>query len=190
MLQSKRTINNYDVAPRQAACHAFGYGEVDPSSTITNNLRFPGQYFDAETNLHYNWNRYYDPRTGRYLTPDPIGLEGGIDPFVYVENDPVNKTDREGLLGSDTVVKFLLNQVGKYLLNKSFGDQKRMDEGAELEKTILYREAQAYFSDCMGKCKTTIYICNGRQEFKQDANCVNKCLQGYDDKTKGLRYWR
>ncbi|HOD72452.1 MAG: hypothetical protein GXX82_10620 [Syntrophorhabdus sp.] len=81
----------------QAAYHGFGHAEVDVSSTITNNLRFPGQYFDAETNLHYNWNRYYDPRTGRYLTPDPIGLEGGIDPYVYTENDPVNLVDREGL---------------------------------------------------------------------------------------------
>jgi len=43
------------------------------------------------------WNRYYDPRTGRYLTPDPIGLEGGIDPFVYVDNDPVNWIDSDGL---------------------------------------------------------------------------------------------
>jgi len=83
----------------QAAYHGFGHAEVDVSSTITNNLRFPGQYFDAETNLHYNWNRYYDPRTGRYLTPDPIGLEGGIDPYVYTENDPVNYSDPEGLLG-------------------------------------------------------------------------------------------
>ncbi|MBA3012268.1 MAG: RHS repeat-associated core domain-containing protein [Proteobacteria bacterium] len=60
-------------------------------------LRFPGQYFDGETGLHYNWHRYYDPDTGRYLTPDPIGLAGGINPFVYTLNDPVNSSDPLGL---------------------------------------------------------------------------------------------
>ena len=67
-------------------------------TTITNNFRFPGQYYDAETGLHYNYHRYYDPSTGRYLTPDPIGLRGGINLFAYVANDPVNSKDITGLI--------------------------------------------------------------------------------------------
>jgi RHS repeat-associated protein len=64
--------------------------------TVENPFRFPGQYYDAETGLHYNYFRYYDPTTGRYITPDPIGLEGGINLFAYVENNPLLSIDPFG----------------------------------------------------------------------------------------------
>jgi RHS repeat-associated protein len=58
---------------------------------------YPGQYYDPETGLHYNYFRYYNPQTGRYITPDPIGLEGGINLFVYVQGNPINRIDPLGL---------------------------------------------------------------------------------------------
>ena len=51
--------------------------------SLSYNLRFPGQYYDAETGKHYNVNRDYDPVTGRYVQSDPIGLDGGMNAFEY-----------------------------------------------------------------------------------------------------------
>ncbi|WP_262381666.1 RHS repeat-associated core domain-containing protein, partial [Pseudomonas koreensis] len=65
-------------------------------SEIDNPLRFQGQYFDAETGLHYNRHRYYNPGTGRFLTPDPIKLAGGLNNYQYVPS-PTGWVDPLGL---------------------------------------------------------------------------------------------
>jgi RHS repeat-associated protein len=60
------------------------------------NLRFAGQYFDAETNLHYNYFRDYEPQSGRYLSSDPIGLAGGLNTYGYALQNPVSFNDPTG----------------------------------------------------------------------------------------------
>jgi RHS repeat-associated protein len=59
-------------------------------------LRFPGQYHDPETGLHYNYQRHYDPATGRYASADPLGLAPGPNPHAYVAN-PLEQFDPLGL---------------------------------------------------------------------------------------------
>ena len=61
-------------------------------------LRLPGQYHDAETGLHYNLHRYYDPDRGQYLTPDPLGTPDGPNPYSYVRGNPLRYVDPEGLI--------------------------------------------------------------------------------------------
>jgi RHS repeat-associated protein len=61
------------------------------------NLRYPGQYFDQETGLHYNYFRDYEPGTGRYLESDPIGLKGDISTYRYVADSPIKYNDPQGL---------------------------------------------------------------------------------------------
>jgi RHS repeat-associated protein len=91
----------------QATTAAFGQAQVLYAATLANgkpfemNLRLPGQVFDAETNLHYNYFRDYDPALGRYTTADPAGLGGGINPYVYVSNNPLVNIDPLGLYQID-----------------------------------------------------------------------------------------
>jgi len=83
---------------------------------VENNIRFQGQYFDAETGLHYNRNRYYHPVVGRFITVDPVGLLGGNNNYEYAPNpiawvDPLGLSCKEALnkrldrLGYDAATK-------------------------------------------------------------------------------------
>ena len=103
---------------------AYGNVVQQQVAEIDNPLRFQGQYHDPETGLHYNRHRYYNPNTGRFITPDPIGLAGGLNNYQYVPNptgwvDPLgltsiskNSPDREG--GSNTWNDFQRDHKGQF----------------------------------------------------------------------------
>ncbi|SDO23404.1 Ig-like domain repeat protein [Polaromonas sp. JS666] len=88
------------IAWRWDSAEAFGATAPDqnPSSLgiFSFNQRLPGQVLDAESGLFQNWNREYNPRIGRYMQSDPIGLEGGINTFAYVDGSPISFVDPYG----------------------------------------------------------------------------------------------
>ncbi|EJM86605.1 RHS repeat-associated core domain-containing protein [Pseudomonas sp. GM60] len=117
---------------------AFGGGEQ-----LEQPLRFQGQYFDAESGLHYNRHRYYDPEVGRYLTPDPVKLAGGLNGYRYALNptgwvDPLGlsgncpRKDEPGCGAPDDTAGARVDE-GEAALPKLTGDQRRarIDELAE-----------------------------------------------------------
>ncbi|WAL74359.1 DUF6531 domain-containing protein [Kitasatospora sp. YST-16] len=75
-----------DAIAWRATPTVWGHTTWPSDSTTYTPLRFPGQYFDPETRLHYNLNRYYDPETARYTSPDPLGLSPAPNPDGYVHN--------------------------------------------------------------------------------------------------------
>ncbi|MDL2355715.1 MAG: DUF6531 domain-containing protein [Pseudomonadota bacterium] len=88
--EGKRTVWRAEVS-------GFGEAVIHADSNVMLNLRGSNQYFDEETQLHYNYRRYLLPASGRYLSADPSGLAGGGNPYVFADNNPVNRLDPLGL---------------------------------------------------------------------------------------------
>ncbi|NMF39649.1 RHS repeat-associated core domain-containing protein, partial [Pseudomonas sp. SWRI 103] len=109
------------------------YGEISrlDIGKVDNPLRFQGQYFDQESGLHYNRHRYYNPDIGRYLTPDPVKLAGGINAYQYVPN-PTGWVDPLGLSAN-------CPPKGKYPSSCKASDEP---EAPDVSRKGAFREAK------------------------------------------------
>jgi RHS repeat-associated protein len=106
---------------------------IDSIPTIVSSLRLPGQVEDPETGLHYNFRRYYDPTTGRYITQDPIGIDGGNNKYRYADADPINVADSSGECPMCAAYAVCVAQcvAEDYGYNAAFGQCNNFGESAK-----------------------------------------------------------
>jgi RHS repeat-associated protein len=92
------------VTARSFGRRRIGHGGIEQLAVneVEQNIRFQGQYFDDESGLHYNTFRHYDPECGRFVTQDPIGLEGGFNLYLYAPS-PILWLDPMGLATYNTM---------------------------------------------------------------------------------------
>ncbi|MBP6077083.1 MAG: RHS repeat-associated core domain-containing protein [Nitrosomonas sp.] len=166
-LNTPRVIVNTNNTPlwRWDNVHAFGANlpDEDPDGNaqlFEYNPRFPGQYFDRETALHYNYFRYYEPETGRYISPDPIGLAGGLNTFGYTFGNPIKYSDP---LGLDVVIALYEGQNGNVFnhigIGTTTGNNANQTFGAGPDSGIgLFSSVSGHVRSDRGKPISTLII--------------------------------
>jgi RHS repeat-associated protein len=156
-----------------ASYKPFGEATVDedPDGDGTDyslNIRFPGQYHDAESGLHYNYFRDYDPNVGRYIESDPIGLRGALNTFTYVGSDPINAIDPSGL------VKLYGSWCGP---NWTGGFRRSYDELGPIERSVVL-PAIDILDQCCQVHDITYADC--RSKYPCEAKSRQQCFQDAD----------
>jgi RHS repeat-associated protein len=139
--------------------------EAARKAGIGNPLRFAGQYHDAETGLHYNRHRYYDPSTGRFISKDPIGLEGGLNAFQYAPN-PTGWIDPLGL-----TVTIPPTITASDITNKTRTEIRNLAR----QKGLVLARSDATGAPIKWKCP-----CTGKERLRLD--------RGHTDPSTGLAY--
>ena len=118
----------------QVTYRTWGNLVTEEVTEIQQMLRFQGQYFDAETGLHYNRFRYYEPEVGRFISQDPIGLMGGFNLYQHSPT-PTGWIDPLGLAGAGGAYMYEFKKGGKYigkgLKDRLPGSKKRIRRGKQ-----------------------------------------------------------
>jgi len=163
---------------------------------FTCNLRLPGQYFDQETNTHYNYFRDYDPAIGRYIQSDPIGLLGGANTYAYVLNSPIQYADLSGryppgahnslsyVQAMGTCVQFQAVELGQKTGDADTGTQDRED-------AYKHNMCSPGMSAAACQAKIASYIDEQLSLCTLDglANALHDIQDGYSPTHRGAQVW-
>ncbi|AXY34664.1 RHS repeat-associated core domain-containing protein [Yersinia pseudotuberculosis] len=106
-------------------------------------LRYAGQYLDDETGLHYTTYRYYAPEVGRFITPDPIGLAGGLNLYQYAPN-PLGWIDPLGLAGNPATATHITYQGIDAATGKPYVGYASMQGNQTAQSVLDYRYGNDY----------------------------------------------
>jgi RHS repeat-associated protein len=134
----------------------------------------PGQYFDLETNLSYNYFRDYDSGIGRYVESDPIGLRAGLNTYLYVRGRPLVAVDSLGLID--------LGGIGTELI-EGILTSHAVKEGRRIGKELCKTNPRDFRSDCIEQCLKIIPddgrpSAGGSSDISQ---CTDACVNTYQD---------
>ncbi len=185
----------------RAFYEAFGQAHLDPGNTIAGfSIRFPGQYYDAETGLHYNFFRYYDPSIGRYISADPMWELAGPNLYLYASLNPTGQIDYYGLWpfglpGRGTAEKNAPGWVDRYVPDLTDKERDKLIDDALDEfgwgdvdkgRKLLGDETDPPedLSDLSDEQKDALRDFLKRIE-KGNESAVQKCRDALDGKPKG-----
>jgi len=113
---------------------------------VSFDLRRPGQWVDAESGLYYNYFRYYDPGTGRYISSDPIGLAGGLNIYAYAVGNPLKYIDPLGLIPPSMVPQGIINNA-QIAVNNVTNNAFTSDQISTLTNMVISTISLSPFGD-------------------------------------------
>jgi len=166
-LNTPRSVENPTTGELVWRWDSAPFGETAPNEDPDGDLepfilplRFPGQYADPETGLHYNYFRDYEPAIGKYVESDPVGLDGGINTYSYAYSRPTQLVDPFGLQTSEG--QAICGKLGIPSEAEKCVDQARCFEKAKkgilgcqglsaIRKFACIRCWETYESTCPGK---------------------------------------
>jgi RHS repeat-associated protein len=167
-----------------AKYNVYGKANITAFSTIKNNLRFGGQYSDDETRLYYNWERYYDPRYGRYITTDSYFSPKETNLYKY--SNPTGSVDPTGEWFQEIIryrfwieLSYDISDAIADLYNrKRRGEIKRLIDNnrkaAEVAKEIREETCETDHKNCLNNNKGCEGICH--EKYKE---CIRKASEKY-----------